>query len=204
MAKLFTAIADFANEGVELVEIPENKEELYAKIESVLAEYPTGAVIAGDDLLTLRSYLAAIGSDETTVAENGTLQGKGVIEKVAEGAGVTCKATSWLEVKSAWDRDRHEWSAKMDITKIGGDARVLELTFCFEFVSFGATADGQDFEIMINDRYERVFNDTFHINDFNNGGTAIGSRYDTSKFIQWGYFVRATCAVRTTEGTLLV
>lgn len=206
MEKAFTAIGNFYNEeGTELVEVPASEEEIYAKIEYIIENNPMGSVLSDEDVKILRSYLPAVGSDEANQDGNGSLQGKGVVSKTAEGCGISVKATGTLSVESRWEQhhDRKQWTGNIDIERTGGDAQVKELAFNFQYISIGQNEEGQ-FIVLFSSNETRTFNDPYHLADFNNGGKAQASRAAISKFIQWGFFMRATCAVRTDQGTLLV
>ncbi len=206
MEKAFTAIGGFYNEeGVELVDVPDNEEEIYAKVQSIIDNNPMGSVLSDEDVKILRSYLPAIGADEATQDGNGGLQGKGVVTKKAEGCGIEVEATGRLDVTSVWEQyhDRKQWNGTMDVNRLGGSGKVLELSFDFAYYSIGKDAEGK-FVVLYSANHNRVFNDPYHLADFDKGGTASVSRFDISKNIQWGFFMLATASIRTNEGTLLV
>ena len=202
MEKLFTAIGNFYNDGSEqLVDVPSDELEVYAKVEEIIARSPMGAILSPEDVTILRSYLPAIGSDEATQDADGSLQGKGLVTKTAEGCGVAVKATGELEVESRWHANRKQWTGNMKVERTGGEAQVKELSFEFDYLSVGQDVQG-NFIVLYNERYFRSFNDPYHLADFNGGGQAQASRCDISKHIQWGFYMRAKCRLLTDEGTL--
>ncbi|MGI6032563.1 MAG: hypothetical protein ACOX69_04025 [Coriobacteriales bacterium] len=206
MEKAFTAIGAFYNEeGTELVEVPDDELAIYKKVDEIIAGNSMGNPLSEENLAILRSYLPAIGSDEQSQDDNGSLQGKGTVTKKISGCGIEVEATGLLDVSSVWEQvhDRKQWSGLMKVKRLGGDAKVLELSFSFMNVSIGKGPDGK-FEILYSANHTRSFTDPYHIADFDNGGTAEASRFDISKHVQWGYYMRCTCAVRTDQGTLLV
>ena len=105
MEKLFTAIGNFYNpEGTQLIDVPENEEDIYKAVSKFIDENPMGAYISDEDLTMLRSYLPAVGTDEATQDGNGGLQGKGIVTKKAEGAGVEVEVKGDLAVESRWEQ----------------------------------------------------------------------------------------------------
>ena len=206
MEKIYTAIGDFyVEEGAQLIDVPEDEEEIYAAIEKIMDECPAGTILTKEQIDILRAYLPAIGCDEATRDGNYSLQGKGTVTKKAEGCGIAVEATGELEVVSRWEQahDRKQWTGNMNIKRAGGDAQVKELTFNFYYLSIGVSVDNQPI-VLYNEHYVRSFNDPYHLADFNGGGTAQASRIDISKHIQWGFFMHVSCGVRTDQGTLLV
>ena len=204
MEKLYTAIGDFYNEeGSQLIDVPDNEEEIYAAINEIMDTCPAGTVLSGDQIQILRAYLPAIGCDEATRDANYSLQGKGTVTKKAEGCGIAVEVRGELEVESRWHAERKQWTGDMYITRCGGEAQVKELTFDFRYFSIGISVDNKPI-VLYNEHYSRTFNDPYHLSDFNGGGTAQASRIDISKHIQWGFYMHASCRVRTDEGTLLV
>ena len=206
MEKIYTAIGDFyVEEGAQLIDVPEDEEEIYAAIEKIMDECPAGTILTKEQIDILRAYLPAIGCDEATRDDNYSLQGKGTVTKKAEGCGIAVEATGELEVVSRWEQahDRKQWTGNMNIKRAGGDAQVKELTFNFYYLSIGVSVDNQPI-VLYNEHYVRSFNDPYHLADFNGGGTAQASRIDISKHIQWGFFMHVSCGVRTDQGTLLV
>ena len=168
-----------------------------------MAECPAGTVLSGEQIQILRAYLPAIGCDEATRDENYSLQGKGTVTKKAEGCGIAVEATGDLEVASRWHADRKQWTGNMQVKRAGGEAQVKELTFNFYYLSIGISVNNEPI-VLYNEHYTRSFNDPYHLADFNGGGTAQASRLDISKHIQWGFYMHASCKVRTDAGTLLV
>ena len=204
MEKLYTAIGDFYNEeDAQLIDVPEDQQEIYAKVEEIMKECPVGTVLSKEQIDILRAYLPAIGCDEATRDDNYSLQGKGTVTKKAEGCGIAVEATGELDVTSRWHADRKQWTGNMQVKRVGGEAQVKELTFNFYYLSIGVSVDNKPI-VLYNEHYVRSFNDPYHLADFNGGGTAQASRVDISKHVQWGFYMHATCAVRTDEGTLLV
>ena len=206
MEKIYTAIGDFYNEeGSQLIDVPENEEAIYAKVEEIMEACPCGSVLSSEQIQILRAYLPAIGCDEATRDDNYSLQGKGTVTKTAEGCGIKVDATGELEVKSRWEQhhDRKQWAGNMNVKRAGGEAEVKELTFEFFYFSIGISVDNKPI-VLYNEHYTRTFNDPYHLADFNGGGTAQASRIDISKHIQWGFFMHISCNVRTDHGTLLV
>ena len=201
MDKLYTAIGAFYDDGGEKVEVPSDELEIYAKVEEIIARNPMGKVISAEDMAVLRSYLPAIGCDEQSQDNDGSLQGKGIVTKSAEGCGVQADAAGELSVESRWHANRKQWSGVMKVTRTGGEAVVKELSFEFDYFSIGQDADG-NFIVLYNERYDRTFCDPYHLKDFNGGGQAQASRFDISKHIQWGFYMRAKCSLRTDEGSL--
>ena len=206
MEKLYTAIGNFYNEdGIELIDVPADEQEIYAKVEEIMAKNPMSSVLSDEDVAVLRAYLPAIGSDEASQDDNYSLQGNGTVTKSAEGCGIAVDATGELDVTSRWEQhhDRKQWSGVMKVKRTGGEAKVKELTFDFYYLSIGKDAQG-NFIVLYNEHYTRSFNDPYHLADFNGGGQAQASRYDISKHIQWGFFMHVQCSVRTDEGTLVI
>ena len=206
MEKLYTAIGDFYNEpDAQLIDVPEDEQEVYADIEKIMDECPAGTVLTKEQVAILRAYLPAIGCDEATRDENMSLQGKGTVTKKAEGCGISVDATGYLDVESRWEQhhDRKQWSSRMELKRTGGEAEVKELTFNFRYFSIGISVNNEPI-VLFREHYTRTFNDPYHLADFNGGGTAQAVRYDISKHIQWGFYMHCTCSVRTDEGTLLV
>ena len=206
MEKLYTAICDFYNEeGSQLIDVPSDEQEIYAKIEEIMESCPAGTVLTSEQIQILRAYLPAIGCDEATRDDNNSLQGKGMVTKKVEGCGVSVEATGELEVVSRWEQhhNRKQWTGSMNIKRTGGDAQVKELNFNFYVLSIGVSVDDQ-LIVLYNEHYTRTFNDPYHLADFNGGGTAQTSRIDISKHVQWGFYMHASCGVRTDQGTLLV
>ena len=204
MDKFYTAIGNFYDDGTPLtVTVPDDEKEIYAKVEEIMARNPMGKVISDEDMAILRAYLPAIGSDEADQDADGSLQGKGIVTKDAEGCGVAAHATGELEVVSRWHANRKQWSGVMKIDRTGGDATVKELTFDFHYFSVGQDVEGR-FIVLYNEHYSRSFNDPYHLADFNGGGQAQASRFDISKHIQWGFYMSAKCSLRTDEGTLVL
>ena len=206
MDKLYTAIGNFYNEeGTELIDVPSDEQEVYAKVEEIMAKNPVGSVLSDEDLAILRAYLPAIGSDEASQDENFSLQGCGTVTKMAAGCGISVDATGELDVTSRWEQhhDRKQWSGVMKVLRTGGKAAVKELSFDFYYLSVGMGVDG-NFVVLYNEHYVRTFNDPYHLADFNGGGQAQASRYDISKHIQWGFYMHVQCSVRTDEGTLVI
>ena len=204
MEKLYMAIGDFYNEeGAELIDVPADEQEIYAKIDDIIARNPMSTVLSDEDVAILRAYLPAIGCDETSRDENGSLQGKAVVTKKAAGKGIEVEAKGALDVESRWHAARKQWTGHMYVTRTGGEAQVKELTFEFFNLSIGTNPEGQ-FIVLYSAHFERTFNDPYHLSDFNGGGTAQGSRYDISKHNQWGFYMHAQCKIRTDDGTLIV
>ncbi|HAM15127.1 MAG TPA: hypothetical protein DCP91_04585 [Eggerthellaceae bacterium] len=206
MEKIFTAIGDFYNEAdAQLIDVPENEEEIYAAVEEIMDNCPAGSVLTKEQVAILRAYLPAIGCDEATRDENYSLQGKGTVTKKAEGCGIAVEATGELNVESRWEQhhDRKQWAGNMNVKRVGGEAEVKELTFNFYYLSIGISVNNEPI-VLFCEHYTRTFNDPYHLADFNGGGTAQASRFDISKHIQWGFYMKCTCSVRTDEGTLLV
>ena len=205
MEKIYTAIGNFYNEeGAQLIDVPANEEEIYAKVEEIMNTCPAGTVLTKEQIDILRAYLPAIGCDEISQDENYSLEGKGVVTKKAEGCGVSVEATGELEVVSRWEQhhDRKQWTGHMNVKRTGGTAEVKELTFDFYFLSIGVSVDNKPI-VLYCEHYTRTFNDPYHLADFNGGGTAQAVRLDISKHIQWGFYMRSACSVRTDEGTLV-
>ena len=204
MEKLYTAIGDFYNEeGVELIDVPADEQEIYAKIDDIIARNPMSTVLSDEDVAILRAYLPAIGCDEATRDGNGSLQGKGEVTKKAAGKGIEVEATGVLDVESRWHAERKQWTDHMYVKRTGGEAQVKELTFEFYNLSIGQNAEGQ-FIVLYSAHFTRTFNDPYHLADLNGGGTAQASRIDISKHNQWGFYMHAICKIRTDEGTLIV
>lgn len=206
MEKLYAAIGDFYNEeGTELIAVPENKVEVFEAVEKIMKECPASTILTDDQIKILRAYLPAIGCTETSRDENGSLEGKGVVTKKAEGAGIAVDAEALLQVHSQWEQqhDRKEWIGDMRITRTGGEAVVKELKIDLYFLSIGQDDHG-NFIVLYNEHYDRVFNDPFHLLDFSNGGQAQASRFDISKHIQWGFYMHAKATILTDDGTLYV
>ena len=204
MEKAYTAIGGFYNdESVQLIDVPADELEIYAAIEDIVDRYPMGSVIAPEDVAILRAYLPAIGSDEATQDADGSLEGKGLVTKKAEGCGVSVEAIGELSVESRWHANRKQWMGNVKVLRTGGDAYVKELSFEFVFLSIGIDAYG-NFIVLYNERYLRSFNDPYHLSDFNGGGQAQASRFDISKHSQWGFYMRGKCRLLTDEGTLFV
>ena len=204
MEKLFTAIGNFYNDGSEqLVDVPSDELEVYAKVEEIIARSPMGKILPAEDVAILRSYLPAIGCDEADQDMDGSMQGKGVVTKKAEGCGVAVEAIGELQVESRWHANRKQWTGNMKVTRTGGDLQVKELAFEFDYLSIGQDERG-NFIVLYNERYDRNFIDPYHLADFNGGGQAQASRCDISKHIQWGFYMRAKCFLRTDEGTLVL
>ena len=204
MEKLYTAIGNFFNdEDSQLIDVPSDEQEIYAKVEEIMQRCPMGTVLSDEDVAILRSYLPAIGSDEASQDDNYSLQGKGEVTKKAEGCGIAVDARGVLSVESRWHADRKQWAGTMYVTRTGGEAEVKELTFDFYYLSIGQDVDG-NFIVLYNEHYQRSFNDPYHLSDFNGGGTAQASRLDISKHVQWGFYMHAKCSVLTAEGTLVI
>lgn len=206
MEKLYTAVGNFFNdESVQLIDVPGDEQEIYAKVEEIMASKPAGSELTEEEVAILRAYLPAIGTDEASQDDNYSLQGNGTVTKKAEGAGVSVDATGILDVESRWEQehDRKQWSGTMKVQRTGGDAQVKELTFNFYYLSIGMGVSG-NFVVLYNEHYSRTFNDPYHLKDFNEGGEAQASRYDISKHIQWGFYMHCTCEIRTDQGTLLI
>lgn len=194
-------------EGAEVAQPPEDSVELYHKLMETLNKYNMSATLSDDDLKLLCGYLPALGADEYQDADDGTLQGNGKFEKEVEGAGLKVKATASLDCTSLWGAEhmRKQWTGIIDVTKIGGEARVLEIGFNFGFYSFGyGPAPDYKFQLLYHGNYSRVYDDTNTLNRFENGETVGGSRIDISKHVQQGFFMFAKCVIRTTEGTLII
>ena len=204
MEKAYTAIGDFYNEeGAQLIDVPADEEAIYEKVEEIMKRNPMGSVLSDEDVAVLRAYLPAIGCDEASRSDEGSLQGKGLVTKSAEGCGVSIDAKGDLQVESRWNAERKQWMGDMHVTRTGGEAEVKELRFDFYFLSIGMGSAGK-FIVLYNEQYTRRFNDPFHLSDFNGGGTAQASRMDISKHIQWGFYMHAKCSVLTAEGTLVI
>ena len=204
MEKLYTAIGNFYNDGsVPPVDVPSDEQEIYAKVEEIMARSPMGTVLKDEDVAILCSYLPAIGCDEATQDDSGSMQGKGEVTKKAEGCGISVDARGVLSVESRWHADRKQWTGTMFVTRTGGEAQVKELKFDFHYLSIGQDFNGK-FIVLYNELYERSFNDPYHLADFNGGGTAQASRMDISKHIQWGFYMHAKCSVLTADGTLVI
>lgn len=204
MDKFITSIGNFYNsEDAQLIDVPADESEIHAKILEIMDRCPSSTELSDDDFAVLRAYLPAIGCAEATQDDNGSLQGKEVVKGTAEGCGIEVEKTGTVEVVSRWHAERKQWSADMAVTRKGGTLKAKELTFDFYFLSIGVSSNNKPI-ILFNEHYTRTFNDPRHLEDFNNGGTAQGSRFDISKHNQWGYYVRCTCSILTDEGTLLV
>ena len=204
MEKIYTAIGNFYNEeGTQLVDVPSDEQAIYAKVEEIMMRSPMGTVLSDEDVAILRSYLPAIGCDEVTEGDNGSVQGKGEVSKKAEGCGIAVEARGVLSVESRWHADRKQWTGVMYVTRTGGEAEVKELSFDFHYLSIGQDENGR-FIVLYNELYQRSFNDPYHLADFNGGGTAQASRMDISKHVQWGFFMHVKCKVLTAEGTLVI
>ena len=204
MEKIYTAIGNFYNDGgSELIDVPSDEEEIYAKVEEIMNTCPTGTVLTSEQIQILRAYLPAIGCDEATQDDNGSMQGKGTVTKKAEGCGIAVEATGELDVESRWHADRKQWTGNMQVKRAGGEAQVKELTFDFYYMSVGLSVNNEPI-VLYNEHYTRSFNDPYHLADFNGGGTAQASRIDISKHIQWGFYMHAKCSVRTDMGTLVI
>lgn len=202
----YAAIGGFYNEeGTELIAVPDDKTAVFAAVEEIMENCPASTVLTDEQVAILRAYLPAIGCDEQTQDENGSLQGKGTIEKSVEGCGIKAKVTANLEVASQWEQhhDRKQWVGNMALTREGDGLPVKELDFSFRYLSIGQNAAGE-FIVLYNAAYGRDFTDPIHLNHFNEGGTAEASRIDISKHIQWGFYMHAKCEMRTNEGTLTV
>ena len=154
-------------------------------------------------MAVLRACLPAIGSDEQTQDDNGSLQGKSTVEIAGKGLGLEVEARGELAVESRWHAERKQWSGDMHVTRKGGDEKVKELAFDFYYFSIGKTAQ-DEFIVLYNEHYNRTFIDPYHLGDFNRGGTAQASRIDISKHNQWGFFMHTKCSLLTAQGTLVL
>lgn len=202
MEKLYTAIGDFYNDGsFQPIAVPSDEQEIYSKINEIMMRSPMGTVLEDEDVAILRSYLPAIGCDEPSQDNDGSLQGKGEVTKKAEGCGIAVDARGVLSVESRWHAVRKQWTGTMYVTRTGGEAEVKELRFEFHYLSIGQDVNGK-FIVLYNEIYNRSFNDPYHLADFNGGGTAQASRMDISKHIQWGFYMHAKCSILTADGTL--
>ena len=204
MEKTICAIGDFYNsEDAQLIDVPADEAQVHAAIKDIMSRCSAGTELSDEDFAVLRAYLPAIGCDERSSDENGSLQGKGVITGAAEGCGIAVEKTGTLEVVSRWHAERKQWSGDMAISRTGGALEAKELSFDFYFLSIGLSSNNKPL-VLFNEHYTRVFNDPYHLKDFNSGGKALVSRFDISKHNQWGFYMCATCGIRTSEGTLVV
>ena len=203
MEKAFAAIGAFYDDGGQRVDVPADELEIYARVDDIMARNPMGSILSDEDMAVLRSYLPAIGCDEQGQDIDGSMEGKGVVTKSAEGCGVKVDASGELEVVSRWGAARKQWSGVMKVSRTGGEKVVKELSFEFDFLSIGQDEQG-NFIVLYNEHYDRNFIDPYHLKDFNEGGQAQASRFNVSKHLQWGFYMRAKCYLRTDEGSLFL
>ena len=204
MEKTVASIGNYYNEeGYQPIAAPDNQAEIDAKILDIMERNPASSVLSDDDLNILRAYLPALGCEEMSTGDNGSIQGKGTVKRTSEGAGVKVESTGTVEVESIWHADRKQWIGDMRIKRVGGEAKAKEIKFDFYFLSVGMSDDNEPI-VLFNEHYDRVYTDTFHLNDFDEGGVAQTSRFDISKHVQWGFFAMVTCTILTNEGTLQI
>lgn len=194
-------------EGAVVAEPPEDSVQLYHELMETLSKYNMSSDLSEEDLKILCGYLPALGADEYQDADDGTLQGNGAFEKEIEGAGITVKSSASLDCTSLWGAEhmRKQWTGIVDVTKVAGDARVLEIGFNFGFYSFGyGPAPDYKLQLLYHGNYSRVYDDPNTIARFEAGEPVGGSRIDISKHVQQGFFMFAKAIIRTTEGTLII
>ncbi|MDO4503016.1 MAG: hypothetical protein Q4D06_07505 [Coriobacteriia bacterium] len=193
------------NEGAELIAVPEDREEIIAKVKEVMDANQPGSILSEDDLAILRAYLPAIGAAESTVNPTGGLNGKGKETVTVEGGGITVEATGTLDVTSVWEdfHDRKQWTGDMKIRKTDGTAPTMRIDFNFRFFGIGLDADGN--HVVLHNKVQgRPFSDAVHTADFDAGNVAETCRIDISTFVQDGFFLAAECNIRTTAGLLTI
>ena len=147
--------------------------------------------------------LGSIGSDELSVADDGSVQGKGHLELTAHGMSASLDVEADIEVKNVWDRTRREWACNVALRKPLSTPDATRVEFVFDFVSFGNADDGTP-TVVYNFSYERVLDTTADLLAFNKGDWLRMSEYDISSFVQWGYLISARCLVMLSDGSEIV
>ena len=146
--------------------------------------------------------LDVIGSEETTVSDGGSLQGKGQILFDAPDESPLLRITTDIEVKNVWDRSRHEWACTMGLEKLAGCPNAEKACFSFHFASFGASDHGEPI-VLFDFAYERTMDAPSQLRNFNKGAALKASEYDITSNVQWGYLIVAHCRIFFTDGTVL-
>lgn len=146
--------------------------------------------------------LDLIGSEEASVSEDGSLQGKGSISFDTPPAAPLLRVATDIEVKNVWDRTRHEWACTMGLQKLAGCPDAEKACFTFHFASFGASDQGEPV-VLFDFSYERTMDAPSQIRNFNKGAALKASEYDITSNVQWGYLIVAHCRIFLADGTVI-
>lgn len=201
MGKNFTAIGNVS--GSESMEKTMDPKEARDFLMGLLETHIAGSTLTSEEAGQVVAALASLGSDEVSVSDDGALQGRSTIEYTAEGAGIEVKVISGIGCKGVLDRCRMEWACNMGVQKTAGDEGAYELKYDFRFASFGTNAAGESV-ILYNYAYNKNFRSDHVTDAFSKGKQVNASQFDFATHQQWGYFLNATCAIVTSEGTLTV
>lgn len=159
-------------------------------------------VLTDEEYSVLSLCLDSVGSEEVSLADDGSIQGRSVISYTVEKNGIEAEISSDFAVRNVWDRTRREWACTMGLRKLRGDARATKMDFEFMFASFGFSDAGEPI-VLFDFSYERSVDAPSQLQGFNKGGQLKVSEYDITSNVQWGYLIVANCRMFFEDGTVL-
>ena len=188
----------------DVAEAPSDAAQAVLTVEQALTKYALldNNALSQEDFELIACCLDTIGNEETTIANDGSLQGKGTVSFVAGDSHAAVEIVTDIEVKNIWDRSRREWACTMGVRRAAGKVNAEMLLFKFHFASFGASDEGSPI-VLFDFTYERKMDDPRLIANFNKGAQVKMSEYDITSNVQWGYMIVAHCDIRFEDGAVI-
>ena len=173
------------------------------KIAELAETKPMGYILNDEEYAMVRDCLATIGNCETSISEDGSLEGKADIEYEIEGNGLNVKMNAHLSCEGVWDRARMQWIGNVGVQKVSGTEQAMNLKFTFRYLSFGLTPEGKPV-LQYNYSFVRDQRANEFVKLFNEGERVESAHVGTSKDVQWGFCIVASCKITTSESTVIV
>ena len=194
MTKQYAAVGIFAeDDSVEKVPVPDDMNEVLAKLDAIVDKYEQGDVLSPEDHAIVASYLPVVGVDDTDHTEFDALIGTGSFEFDRSEDGLDVHVDGNCGCHSTGE-GRIEWWSEMGVAKTGGDTAIKAFDFTMRGASFGMGPSGKMKMI-----YKRDFT-----REFINADAARMSFNDRYVFIQWGFFFSCTCTLTTDKGDITI
>ena len=173
------------------------------KIADIAENKTMGYVLTDEEYAEVWDCLATIGNAETSISDDGSLQGKNHIEYDIEGQGITVRTKADLSCTGVWDRTRMEWIGNIAVQKTAGEAEAVRLRFTYRFLSFGLDPENKPV-LQYNFTFVRDQNANEFVSQFNKGEEVSSASVGTSSNVQWGFCIIASCKIVTSESTIIV
>ena len=194
MANSIAAVGIFADDAsIPSVDVPQDLNEVVDTLNKIVDKYETGDVISDEDKAIVKSYLQAIGVDETSLSSYDALIGTGKFEFDRSELGLDVHVNGYCGCEDSGE-GRIVYMDEMNITKTGGDTEIRAFDFTMRGASFGMGPSGQMKLI-----YKREFK-----RDFAGGDSAGMSFFDRYTLTTWGFFFSCTCKLTTSKGDIII